>query len=164
MDLVDEKHEGDQMSGAATRLAARALRTRWFVRAPIGLYRAGLGFAFGSRLLMLEHTGRSTGARRFVVLEVVDQPAPGEYVVVSGFGTRAQWYRNIMSNPRVRVSIGLRRSVPATATAMTSAESAAALTRYAEHHPKAWERLRGTIEQAVGHRIDTLPMVCLRIS
>ena len=150
------------MSGVGTRIGAKALRTRWFVRAPIGLYRAGFGFVFGSRLLMLEHTGRTTGARRFVVLEVVDRPAPGQYVVVSGFGTRAQWYRNIQADPRVKVSVRLRRSIPATATPMTEAESAAALARYIEHHPKAWENLRATIEHAVGHPVETLPMVCLR--
>jgi hypothetical protein len=53
------------MSGVGTRLRAKALHTRWVVRTPIGLYRAGLGFVFGSRLLMLEHRGRSSGARRF---------------------------------------------------------------------------------------------------
>ena len=53
----------------ARSLAARAaalLRVRRFVRAPIAIYRARLGFIFGSRLLMLEHTGRKTGARRYV--------------------------------------------------------------------------------------------------
>jgi hypothetical protein len=39
-------------TGAA--LAARLLRVRWVVRAPIGLYQARLGFLFGSRLLMLD--------------------------------------------------------------------------------------------------------------
>ena len=59
-------------------LGARALRTRWLVRAPINLYRVGLGFLFGTRLLMLEHVGRRTGARRYVVLEVVDRPLSNE--------------------------------------------------------------------------------------
>jgi deazaflavin-dependent oxidoreductase (nitroreductase family) len=149
------------MSGIGVQVAAKALRTRWFVRAPIGLYRAGLGFVFGSRLLMLEHKGRTTGARRYVVLEVVDRPSPGQYVIVSGFGTGAQWYRNIQAEPRVRVSVGLRRSVPATATALSPDESAAALARYAAAHPKAWEKLRATIEHAVGRPVDDLPMVSL---
>jgi hypothetical protein len=58
------------------------------VRAPVGLYRARLGFLLGSRLLMLEHTGRKSGARRYVVLEVVGHPRPRTYVVASGFGGR----------------------------------------------------------------------------
>lgn len=51
---------------------------RWFVRAPIWLFRARLGFLLGSRLLMLEHLGRKSGGRRHVVLEVVTR-APGSY-------------------------------------------------------------------------------------
>jgi hypothetical protein len=42
-------------------LAARALRTRAFVRAPIALYRHQLGWLLGGRMLMLEHTGRRSG-------------------------------------------------------------------------------------------------------
>jgi len=46
-------------------VGARLLRTRAFVRAPIGLFRAGLGWLFGSRILMLEHRGRRSGSRRY---------------------------------------------------------------------------------------------------
>lgn len=148
---------------SGTELGARLLRTRAFVRAPILLYRAGLGFLFGSRLLMLEHIGRKSGARRFVVLEVVDRPAPDRIVIVSGFGARAQWYRNIQANSRVRVWIGIRRGAAATATPMTEDESAAALARYAAEHPGTWKRLRATIEQATGAPVDSLPMVLLQL-
>ncbi|APA97803.1 nitroreductase family deazaflavin-dependent oxidoreductase [Nocardia seriolae] len=147
----------------ASKLGARALQTRWVVRSPIALYRAGLGFLFGTRLLMLEHIGRSSGQRRYVVLEVVDHPKSDQYIVVSGFGVQAQWYRNIAAHPDVRVSVGARRALPATATPMTAAESAAALDRYIERHPKAWVKLRGTIEAATGKPVDTLPMVRLQL-
>ncbi|WP_336082640.1 nitroreductase family deazaflavin-dependent oxidoreductase [Nocardia sp. SSK8] len=150
-------------SSLGADLGAKALRTRWLVRAPILLYRAGFGFLFGRRLLMLEHLGRSSGQRRYVVLEVVDQPAVDEYVIVSGFGVKAQWYRNIVANPAVRISTGFRRGVPATATPMTEADSARALADYAERHPRAWKQLRATIEQATGAPVDTLPMVRLRV-
>ncbi len=71
-------------------LASKLLQIRWLVRAPIWLFRARLGFLAGSRLLLLEHVGRKSGARRYVILEVVDRPAPGKYTVASGFGERAQ--------------------------------------------------------------------------
>jgi deazaflavin-dependent oxidoreductase (nitroreductase family) len=143
-------------------LGARVLKTRWLVRAPIHCYRAGLGFLFGTRLLMLEHIGRSSGARRYVVLEVVERPSPDRYVIVSGFGRGAQWYRNVCVHPEVRVSCGLRRNVPATAIPLSDDESAAALARYAEAHPRAWRNLRSTIESAVDHPVDSLPMVALQ--
>ena len=63
---------------------ARLLGVRRLVRAPIFLYRARLGFLLGSRLLMLEHIGRKSGARRYALLEVVDHSRPGTYLVASG--------------------------------------------------------------------------------
>jgi deazaflavin-dependent oxidoreductase (nitroreductase family) len=147
-----------------TGLAARALRTRAFVRAPISLYRHGLGWIMGGRVLMLEHRGRRSGQARFVCLEVVDRPGPERIVVVSGFGARAEWYRNLRADAACYVSIGRRRRVPAQARFMTSAEAAASLNAYQRAHPRAWERLRAAIEKAVGHPVGQLPMVELRLS
>ncbi|MEC3953255.1 nitroreductase family deazaflavin-dependent oxidoreductase [Nocardia sp. CDC153] len=147
-----------------SRIGARALRTRWVVRAPITLYRIGLGFLFGTRLLMLEHTGRHTGQPRYVVLEVVDHPTPDHYIVVSGFGPTAQWYRNITTHPTVHLSIGLHRRLPALATPMTDNESAQALAHYINHHPKAWTKLRTTIEAATNTPVNLLPMVRLSLT
>jgi len=103
----------DERGNRLTWIGAGLLRVRWFVRAPIWLYRARLGVIFGHRLLMLEHVGRNTGQRRFVVLEVVDHPAPDRYVVVSGFGTRAQWFRNVEANSQVCVYLASYAPVPA---------------------------------------------------
>ena len=79
------------------RLAARLLETRWLMRLPIPLYRVGLGWLFGERLVMIEHLGRVSHEPRYVVVEVVER---GRNVVrvASGFGTRAQWYRNLRAN------------------------------------------------------------------
>lgn len=152
-------------SSRAPALAARLLRTRWIVRAPVWLYRARLGFVFGSRLLMLEHTGRKTGIRRYVILEAVDRPDPRTYIVAAGFGNRAQWLRNVRATPRVRVYAGSRRPAPATARPLTSEETAVALTSYARRHPRAWAALRPVFENTLGARIDSdgtsLPMVAL---
>lgn len=154
--------------GAIVAWAAGLLRVRWLVRAPVGLYRARLGFLFGSRLLMLEHTGRKSGARRHVVLEVVDRPRPGTYVVVSGFGARAQWFRNVRANPHVRVYAGGHRPAPATARLLTSDEATAALTAYAASHPRAWAALKPVLEATLGARISdqetSLPVIALELA
>lgn len=85
---------------------ARILRSRGLMRAPIWMYKARAGAMFGSRLLMLEHIGRKSGARRYVVLEVVDHPSSNTYVVASGFGTKAQWFRNIRPTRRCACTPG----------------------------------------------------------
>ncbi|SDK49354.1 deazaflavin-dependent oxidoreductase, nitroreductase family [Nocardioides sp. YR527] len=144
-------------------IASRLLRTRAVVRAPIWLYRHHAGWLFGSRMLMLEHIGRRSGAPRYVCLEVVERPSADEIVVVSGFGTGAQWYQNLRADPACRVSIGTRNGVAARARFLTEEESAAALGRYQQAHPKAWQRLRGAIEAAVGHEVEGLPTVNLKL-
>jgi deazaflavin-dependent oxidoreductase (nitroreductase family) len=150
------------------RAGAGLLRVRWFVRAPIWLYRARLGAIFGGRLLMLEHRGRRSGKVRYVVLEVIDRPRPGAFVIVSGFGRRAQWYRNIEADPHVRVFIRSRRPAAATARPLSAEDAAAALRRYELAHPSAWESLRPVLEQTLEARIEddgtSLPMVELRLS
>ena len=155
-------------TGAMAASAAGLLRVRWLARAPIGLYRARLGFVFGSRLLMLERLGRKSGTRRYVVLEVVARPRPCTYVVASGFGTRAQWFRNVHANPHVRVYAGGHRPAPATARLLTSDETAAALAAYAAAHPRAWAALKPVFETTLGARISdretSLPMIAVELT
>jgi len=115
-------------------------------------------------MLLLEHVGRKSGARRYAVLEVVDRPGTDEYVIVSGFGERAQWYRNVVANPHVRVSVGLRRNVSALATPLTRAAVDATLDRYAEHHPRTWRTLRDAMAEAMDSPDLRLPMMRLTLA
>jgi deazaflavin-dependent oxidoreductase (nitroreductase family) len=154
-----------QRRNPIARTGAALLRVRWFVRAPIWLYRAKLGVLFGTRLLMLEHVGRASGLRRYVVLEVVDHSASNRYVVVSGFGDRAQWFRNIEANPQVRVYLGAHPPALATAHRLDPEASTVSLSRYANAHPRSWAKLRPVLEQTLGTRIDEhgteLPMIAI---
>lgn len=150
-----------RLTGLGARLGGRVLRNRRLVRAPIWLYQHGLGWLLGHRMLMLEHRGRRSGLARHVVLEVVDRPRPDRYLVVSGFGERAQWFRNVRADPRVRVSVARERDRPATATLLSDAERDAALAAYARKRPRTWEQLRATMEQALGTPVATLPVVAL---
>ena len=115
-------------------------------------------------MLLLEHVGRKSGARRYAVLEVVDHPAADEYVIVSGFGETAQWYRNVIANPRVRVSVGLRRNVPATATPLAPEAVEKTVERYAERHPRTWRTLNEAMADALNTPDLELPMVRLKLA
>jgi deazaflavin-dependent oxidoreductase (nitroreductase family) len=148
----------------SSELLGRILKNRVLVRTPIWLYRFDLGFLFGRRMLLLEHIGRKSKARRYAVLEVVDHPRTDQHVIVSGFGQRLQWYRNVVAKPSVRVSAGLRRNVPAIATPLTHEAAEETLDRYAEHHPRTWR----TLQEAMAAALDTpdlrLPMVRVELS
>jgi deazaflavin-dependent oxidoreductase (nitroreductase family) len=155
-------------STAIGRGGAWALSNRALMRAPVGLYRARLGFLFGSRTLMLEHVGRKSGARRYVVLEVIGHPAPDTYVVASGFGERAQWYRNLMARPHGRVSVAGHGPRAAAARRLPAGEADAALADYVRRHPRAWAKFKNVLEHTLGTAISEhhtpLPMIELRLS
>lgn len=150
------------------KIVSRLLHVRWLVRLPIWLYKTGLGFVFDARLLMLEHVGRNSGLRRFVVLEIVGHPSPGTYVVVSGFGEQAQWFRNIQANPRVRVYIGGSKPARATARILSPEQAADALRTYAREHPGAWSMLKpileSTLDTTISDRQLEMPMVALDLA
>jgi deazaflavin-dependent oxidoreductase (nitroreductase family) len=151
----------------AATIAARILRIRFLMRAPIWIYKAGAGRILGSRLLMLEHTGRKSGVRRNVVLEVIGHPAQDSYLVASGFGERSQWFRNIKTNPEVSIYTGKHASAAATARIVTQQEADRALANYADQHPRAWKRFRPVLEKTLGEAISatgtSLPIVELRL-
>ncbi|WP_459549476.1 nitroreductase family deazaflavin-dependent oxidoreductase [Nocardia sp. X0981] len=144
-------------------LGVRLLRTRWFARAPIRIFRARAGFLFGGRLLLLEHIGRISGKSRYVALETVDRPDAETVVIASGFGETAQWYRNLLAEPNCRVSIGTRSRVPAVARPLDRAEAAAVLAGYRARHPKAYRKLGDIIEKATGRTIETVPLIELSL-
>ncbi|HTZ16009.1 MAG TPA: nitroreductase family deazaflavin-dependent oxidoreductase [Mycobacterium sp.] len=154
-------------SSKLAAVGARILRYRPLMRAPIWVFKARAGAVLGPRLLMLEHIGRTSGVRRYVILEVVGHPAPDSYVVASGFGEKAQWFRNIKANPRVRVYAGSRAPMPATARIMTPQEADRALSAYASRHPRAWARFKPVLERTLGSPItetdSPLPIVELRL-
>ncbi|GAA5157101.1 nitroreductase family deazaflavin-dependent oxidoreductase [Ornithinimicrobium tianjinense] len=152
------------LGGVAGRVASRFLHDRRLARSPLPLYRAGLGWLLGPRVLMLEHRGRRSGVLRQVCLEVVDRPAAGTYRVVSGLGPSSQWYRNLLEDPRCRVSTGRVREATAMAYPVPQEVAGAALTRYAAQHPRSWEVLEQVIRPHLPAGVtygDFLPMMDL---
>jgi deazaflavin-dependent oxidoreductase (nitroreductase family) len=117
---------------------------RLLFRLPIPLYRLGLGRLLGGRFLLLHHRGRVSGKPRQVVLEVVDHNhhANITYTVASGFGDKADWYRNVLADPEVGIQVAALRSA-ATATPLDTEEGAAVMDRYANRHGAAAKKLCG---------------------
>lgn len=145
-------------------IAVRMVTTRWIMRAPIPVFRAGFGFVFGGRLMMLEHRGRISGKRRYTVLEVAEHESPTSMVVPSGFGPHAQWLQNLQAEPRCGVSVGWRTRVSARATVLDAAESKVKLARYAAQHPVLWPRLERLMAEATGEDPPVIPLVRLEFA
>lgn len=70
-------------------------------------YALGLGPYIGKLVLLLTTTGRKTGLSRVTPLQY--EQIDGKYFVASAFGDRADWYRNILADPDVRVCVGRKK-------------------------------------------------------
>jgi deazaflavin-dependent oxidoreductase (nitroreductase family) len=127
--------------------------TRFFMRAPIAAYRVNAGWLFGTRFLLLEHRGRTSGQIRQAVLEVVETAESGAPVIVSGFGEQSQWCKNITADPNVWVTWG-RSRFAAVAARLDPAEGLALFERYRGAHPRAAQVLGGKIGVSLTENLD----------
>ena len=122
-----------------------------FYRFPILLYRLGMGSLMGNRMLLLEHIGRKSGRKRRAVLEIIrHDPTVGVFYVVSGFGKRSDWIRNIQVNPDVRIQVG-SKSISAVAALLNQERTAAEILDYAERNPKLIKILA---DRLLGYKLD----------
>lgn len=91
----------------------RAWLPRLVFRAPILLYRLGLGGMLGHQFLLLTHAGRRTGRVHETVLKVLHyDPVTRESIVASAWGTQTDWYRNLQARPALAVRTGGAWYVP----------------------------------------------------
>ena len=122
---------------------------RWLLRLPAAVYRAGLGWLFGRRLVLVEHTGRRSGQARKVVLEVVEHDPTGAVTVASGFGAQSDWYRNLLAEPQTHITIG-RRRYPVVAHRVDAQRGAEIMTAYARRHRTAARH----VARFMGYEVD----------
>ncbi|MEW5991948.1 MAG: nitroreductase/quinone reductase family protein [Chloroflexota bacterium] len=93
-----------QPAALAVRCVNRSLKVlnRWFM---VPAHRLGLGpwigTPIGGYILLLRVRGRSTGLIRETPLSYLIED--GSAWVLAGFGTKTQWYRNLLVNPEVEI-------------------------------------------------------------
>jgi deazaflavin-dependent oxidoreductase (nitroreductase family) len=77
------------------------------------------------------------GKPRQTVVEVAQHDATYDsYVVASGWGPTAAWYRNILHTPDVSIQVGTR-TIPVAAVPLAKDEGAEIFVRYAARHREA---------------------------
>jgi deazaflavin-dependent oxidoreductase (nitroreductase family) len=105
---------------------------------PIYLYCLNLGWLLGHRFLLLVHRGRKSALLRETVLEVLLQhPAARESVVLSAWGEKSDWYRNVGATPALEVRTGGQRYVPEQRF-LAPEENHAVISDYGRRHPLAF--------------------------
>jgi deazaflavin-dependent oxidoreductase (nitroreductase family) len=70
-------------------------------KAPIILWRLGLGTVLGQLLMLISHTGRKSGRTRRTMVEY--HTIAGRKYVPCAFGPQSDWYQNMTTNPNVTI-------------------------------------------------------------
>lgn len=142
---------------------------------PNAVYAGGFGAILGRRFLQLTHTGRRSGQRFTVVVEVVRYDgSTGEATVVSGYGRSADWFRNLEAGGPAAVDFG-RGPRPAAYRVLGLEEAEAVYAAYERRNLLIALLVRWTLTVLLGWRYDgsaearrrmvaELPMVALRPS
>jgi deazaflavin-dependent oxidoreductase (nitroreductase family) len=114
---------------------------KWFLHAPTWIYRARLGFVMGKRFLMIEHRGRKSAKLYRTMLEVAGRNAErNEWIVTSGTGPKADWYRNVEAGGVEAVWLGSKRH-RAGVRFLDPTEAAEVMNRYEQQHPNTAAKL-----------------------
>jgi deazaflavin-dependent oxidoreductase (nitroreductase family) len=125
--------------------------TRSLFRLPLPLYRLGLGGLFGRRLVVVQYIGHISGRPREVVLESVAQgPDDGSYLVASGWGPTAAWYRSLLRTPDVTIRVGAR-TLPVRAVPLSADEGAEIFARYAARRRRVAKFM---LRRVMGYAVD----------
>src|ERR1051326_5484983 len=120
---------------------------------PRYLYRWHLGWLLGHLCLMITHVGRKTGSLRQTVLEVAKyDSSTQECIVMSGYGTRSDWYRNILAHPATEVQVGRQRYTPRQRL-LSAEETLHVLEEYQRRYPWRFRELL----RIVGYSYDGTP-------
>ena len=135
--------------------------TRLFLRLPIWLYRWRLGWLLGGRFVMIRHTGRKSGLPRDTVIELVHYaPETNTYYIASGWGEKADWFRNIQKTPKVLLFTRNKR-LTAVTHRLAPAEAAEILARYATLHPASFRQLS---KMMIGETLTDTAADCQRLA
>lgn len=119
---------------------------------------------FGHRFCLLTHRGRKTGLVRRTCIEVLRWDAANRSaVVLSGFGWRSDWLRNLESGGALELRCGGDRYVP-DHRILPADEAIAVLADYERHNRLAWPIVRKVLTRLSGEAYDGTPAARARLA
>jgi deazaflavin-dependent oxidoreductase (nitroreductase family) len=137
--------------------------SRAMLRLPIWLYRLGLGWLLERMGLMVLTTwGRKSGLPRHTAIEY--RIHGSKIYVVSAWGYRPNWYRNLIEQPVVRLRLG-RRSFSARASVVEdSGEALRVLYLFRKRAPVIYDAILAHLSEQESVDVRTLPDVSDRFT
>ena len=86
---------------------------KFFFKVPLFVHKIGFGGwerIIGAQWMLIATTGRKTGKRREAMVDVMDyNKATDTYYIEAAYGSRADWDKNIKSNPVFEAQVGCRK-------------------------------------------------------
>lgn len=111
---------------------------KFFFKFPVLLHKIGLGGwerLVGAQWMLISTTGRKTGKRREAMVDVMDYDKDTDtYYIEAAYGARADWYKNIQSNPVFEAQVG-RRKFKARAGTLSTEGAGEMLIQFYRHKP-----------------------------
>ena len=111
---------------------------KFFFKVPLFFHKIGFGGwerLIGAQWMLITTVGRKTGKPRQVMVDVMDyDKAKDIYYIEAAYGERADWYKNIQSNPIFEAQVG-RRKFKAQTGALSSEGSGDLLVQFYRQKP-----------------------------
>ncbi len=128
---------------------------RWLLRLPLELYRLGLGDVLNvGQLMILVTRGRKSGQPRYTAIEYRQHGS--KLYVVSAWGERPQWFRNLQACPEVLVQQGKRAFAARAEVVTNSGEALRVLHLFRRRAPYIYDPL--IARMSARERIDELTL------
>jgi deazaflavin-dependent oxidoreductase (nitroreductase family) len=132
---------------------------KFFFKLPKYLFKWHFGWIFGHRFLMITHVGRKSGKQYQTVLEIVRyNPSIQEYIVISGYGDKSDWYQNIVKSPAIDIQVGENHFVPQQKI-LSADETFQVLDEYRKNHSQAFQELLTVMRYPYDGTTESLHML-----
>ena len=111
---------------------------KFFFKVPVWLHKMGFGGwerLAGAQWMLITTTGRKTGKPREAMVDVMDYDKTTDtYYIEAAYGARADWYKNMQSNPIFEAQVG-RRKFKARAGMLSNEGAGEMLVQFYRHKP-----------------------------
>ena len=111
---------------------------KFFFKVPLLMHKIGFGGwerLIGAQWMLITTIGRKTGKRRETMVDLMDyDKANDTYYIEAAYGARADWYKNIQSNPIFEAQVG-RRKFKARAGALSTEGASEMLVQFYRQKP-----------------------------
>jgi len=111
---------------------------KFFFKMPLFMHKIGLGGwerLIGAQWMFITTIGRKTGKRREAMVDVMDYNKVNDtFYIEAAYGSRADWYKNIKSNPVFEAQVG-RRKFKARAEELAEKDTGEMLVQFFRRKP-----------------------------